>query len=83
MFVSSAPGESPPPLPTNAHGTVSDIRRDIMKAGAMISEVHREFVNTHVMVRNMLNDQEGAGGQGRLVRVTCVPSVTGHVLITT
>jgi len=54
-----------------------------MKTGAMISEVHRDFVNTHAMVRNMLNDQEGAGGQDRLVRVTCVPSVTGHALIIT
>ena len=83
MFSSSAPGESPPPLPRDAHGTVSDIRRDIMKAGAMISEVHRDFINTHTMVHSMLKDQEWAGGQDRLVRVTCFPSVTGYVLITT
>jgi len=70
-------------LPRNAHETVSDIRRDIMKAGAMISEVHRDFVNTHAVVRNMLKDQEGTGGQDRFVRVSCIPSVTGYVLITT
>jgi hypothetical protein len=46
----------------------------------MISEIHRDFINTYAMVRNMLKDQEGAGAQDRLVRVTCIPSVTGHVL---
>lgn len=49
----------------------------------MISEVHRDFVNTHAMVHNMLKDQKGVGGQDQLVRVTCIPSVTGYVLTTT
>ena len=70
MFESSAPGESPPPLPRNAHETVSDIRRDILKAGAMISEVHQDFFNTRATVRNILKDQEGISGQDRSVRVT-------------
>ena len=49
----------------------------------MISEVHRDVVNTHAMVRDMLKDQEGTGGRDRLVRVIYIPSVTGYVLITT
>jgi hypothetical protein len=72
MFATSAPGESSRLLPRSAHGTVSDIGRDIMKAGTMISEVHRDFVNTHAMVRNMLKDQGGAGGRDRLVRATYI-----------
>ena len=83
MSVSSAPGDLPPPLPRNVHGTISDIRRDIMRASAMISEVHHDFFNTHAMVRNILKAQEGTDNQDRLVRVTRIPSFTGHVLTAT
>ena len=34
-FVSSAPEESPPPVPNSTHGTVPDIRRDVC---AIVSE---------------------------------------------
>ena len=60
MSASSAPGESPP-LPRSAHETVSGIRHDIVKAGVVISEVHRDVSNTQTVVRNMLKSQEGAG----------------------
>ena len=45
-----------------------------MKTGASISEVHRDVVDTQVMVRNILKSREGIGGQDRSVSVTCVLS---------
>jgi len=72
MFTFSAPGESPPPL-LNAHGTSSDVRRDI-KTRAVVSEVHREVVDTHAIVsdihRKILESQEGAGNQHQSVNIT-------------
>jgi len=41
MFVSSAPGESPPPLPGSTHGAVSDIHNDITKTRAIVSDIRR------------------------------------------
>lgn len=67
LAFSSVPGEAPPPLPRNSHGTVSDIRHDIVKAGSIISEVHRDVVDTQAMVHNILKSQEGVGGRDRLV----------------
>ena len=81
IFAFSAPGESPLLLPRN-NGSVPDIRRDIMKAGAIISEVHRDVMNTQSMVRDMLTTQEGAGGQDRLVSVTCTLFATEQTLTT-
>jgi hypothetical protein len=68
----SAPGESLPPPPRNTRGTASDVRRDV-------SEVHRDLVNTQVMVsdmhRNMLKSKEEATGQPQLVSVTHTLSI--------
>jgi len=76
--MSSAPEDSPPPLSRNNHGTVSDIRHDIVRAGTTISEVHRDVVNTRTMVCKILKGQED-----RLVSVTYVLSATGQLLTTT
>ena len=69
MFTSSAPEESPSPLPKNAHETVSDIRRDIAKANAKISDVHHDVTNSQAMISKMLKDQEKTKGQDRPVSV--------------
>lgn len=75
MFKSSAPGESPLPLPRNTHGAVSDIHYDVVKTRTMVSEVHRDVTNTHTMVsdlhRTMLKSQEGADNQYQPVSVVC------------
>ena len=71
IFISSAPGESPPPLRRNTHVTTSDVRRDVMKAGVIISEVQRDVANTQAMVRDMMKGQQEAGGQDRSVGETC------------
>ena len=54
--------------------TVPDIRRDVMKTGAIVSELERNFTSTQTMVsdihRNMLNDQERSDGKNILVSDT-------------
>jgi len=77
MFPSSAPGESPPPLPGNTHGNASHIRRDA------VSEVHRGVVKTQNMVSDiyhMMQSQQWAGGRPQLVGATRVLSVTEYTL---
>lgn len=75
VFAFSAPGESPP-LPKNTHGASSSSRRDV------VSEVHRDVVNTQTLIydiHNLLKSQEGAGGQFQLVSVTRIlPPPTKH-----
>jgi len=59
----SAPGDSPPPLRRNTHGTTPNILRDV-------SKVHRDVTNTQALVsdiHNMLRSQEGIDGQLQLV----------------
>ena len=75
MFASSAPRESPPPLPRKTPVTASDVHRDVVKAGAIISEVQRDVANTQVMVRDMLKGQQETGGQDRSVSETWALSV--------
>lgn len=53
MFIFSAPGDSPPPLPRVTHGTVSDIRHDVVKTRVMVSDVHRDVSNTQTMVSDV------------------------------
>ena len=68
MFAFSAPGDSPPPLPRNTHGIVSDIRRDVVsEVKTMVSDI-----------RHVLKNQEGAGGQHLSVSVTHRPSATEY-----
>ena len=56
------------------HGTVSDIRHDVMKARAIVSELEHNVMSTQTMVsdihRNMLNDQERSDGKNMLVSDT-------------
>ena len=64
-FAFSAPGESPP-LPNNPYGASSSSRRDV------VSEVHRDVVNTQTLIHdihNLLKGQEGAGSQLQSVSV--------------
>ena len=82
IFASSAPGDSPPPQ-RNTHGTVSDVRRDVVKAGVIISEVQRDVANTQAMVRDVLKNQQEAGGQDRSVSDTCALFSVGCTLTTT
>ena len=77
MFAFSAPGESPPPVPGNTHGTISNIRHDA------VSEVHRGVVKTQTMVSDihgMLNSQQGTGGQPQSVSATHTLSLAEFTL---
>jgi len=66
-FASSVPGESPPPLSRSTHGTVSEIRNDVMKTRAIVSEFEHNLTNTHTMVfeihRTIVQDQRGGGSK--------------------
>ena len=77
IFASSAPRESPPPPQRYTHGTVSDIRRDVVKTGVIISEVQRDVANTQAMVRDVLKNQQEAGGQDLSVSDTYALFATG------
>lgn len=55
---SSTPGDSPTPLPRNAHETVFRTRHDIVEAGATISEVRRDVVDTQASVHHVLRNRE-------------------------
>ena len=70
-FASSAPGESQPPLPRSIDGTVSDIRRDVMKARAIVSGLECDVTSAHTMVsdihRTVVKGREGSGGKNLLV----------------
>jgi len=57
MFASSAPGESPPPLPRDTHGTDSKVHRDVVNIATMVSDIHR----------NMLESNGDDDGQNRMV----------------
>ena len=63
----SVPGESLPPPPRSVHATVLGIRRDVMKASAIVPELERNFTNTQNMVsdihRTVVKGQEGVGGK--------------------
>ena len=66
MFAFSVPGESPPPPQRNAHGIVSDIRRDVVsEVQTMVSDI-----------RHILKSQEGADGQRLSASVTRALSAT-------
>ena len=77
IFASSAPGEFPLPAPRNPHVTAFDVRRDVVKAGAIISEVQRDLANTQAIVRDMMKGQQETGGQDRSVSDTCALLATG------
>ena len=65
----SAPGESPPPLLRNTHGTASDIHRDVVNTRIVVNNIH-----------NMLKSQEEAGYQPQLVSVIRILSLTEYTL---
>ena len=73
MFTFSAPGESPPPVLGNTHGTirrdVSEINRGIVKTQTAISDIH-----------SMLKSQQGAGGQPQSVGATRTLSLVEYTL---
>ena len=50
---------------------------DILRASAIISEVHRDVVDIKATVRDVLKNQQEAGSQDRSVSVTCVLFATG------
>ena len=66
------------------HVTVPDIRRDVMKASAIVSELERNFTSTQTMVsdihRNMLKGQEESDDRHLLVSDTRTLSVTQRPL---
>jgi len=53
------------------HETVPDIRRDVMKTRAIVSELERNVANTQIMVSNIhrtvAKSQEGGDGRNLLV----------------
>ena len=71
-IASSAPGESSLPLPRNTNGAISDIRQDVVKTRAMVSEVHRDVANMVSDIhRNVLKGQEGTDNRHQPVSVIC------------
>jgi hypothetical protein len=64
-------------------GSDSDIRRDIVKAGAAISEVERDLARTQAMVCEILNSQGGGRDQDQSVSFVRTLSVTERTLIAT
>ena len=56
------------------HGTIPDIRRDVMRAHAIVSELERNVTSAHSMVsdihRTIVKGQEGSGGKNVLVSDT-------------
>jgi len=66
MFVFSAPGQSPPPVSGNTHGT---IRSDV-------SEINRGILK----ICGILNSQQGAGGQSQSVGVIRTLSLVEYTL---
>lgn len=73
-FSSSAPGESLPPLPRDMDGTVSEIRNDVIKTRAIVSELECNVTSTRTMIsdihRTTLKIQEGSDGRNLLVSDT-------------
>ena len=63
----SASGESLDPQPRSTHGTASDV----LKAGTIISEVHRDVVDTKAMIHDVLKSQQDVSSQDRLVSDAC------------
>jgi len=43
----SAPGEPPPPLPRDTHGTDPKVQRDVVKIVTMVSDIHRNMLESH------------------------------------
>jgi len=62
IFASSAPGESLLTLQRSIHETDSDIRHDVVKTRAIVSEIHR----------NMLKSQDEVDNQRRSVSEICI-----------
>jgi hypothetical protein len=56
------------------HGTVPDIRRDVMKTRAIISDLEHTVTSAHTMVSDMrravVGSQGGIGGKNPLVSDT-------------
>jgi len=77
---SSAPGESPDPPPRGMHETIPDIRRDVIKARAIVSELEHNFTSTQVMVSNIhravVEGLEGGDSKNLLVSDTSTVSTT-------
>jgi len=76
----SAPGELPDPPPRSMHEPVPNIRRDVIKAQTIISEVGHNVTNTQVMVSNIhrtvVEGREGGDGKNLLVSDTWTVSAT-------
>ena len=53
----------------NAHGTASDIHRDVVNTRTVVNKIH-----------SILKSQEGAGSQSQLVSVTRILPLTEHAL---
>ena len=69
-FKFSAPGESPPPLQRNTHGTASNIHRDaVSEVKTMVSDI-----------RHILKSQERADGQHLSVSDIHALSATEYTL---
>ena len=61
------------------HGTIPDIRRDAMKARAIVSELEHNVTSTRNMVSDIhrtVKGQEGGRGKNILVSDTRIPPIT-------
>jgi hypothetical protein len=63
-----------PPPPRGTHGTVPDIRREVVKTRVIVSELEHNVTSTHTMVsdirRAVVESQGGSGGKNLLVSDT-------------
>jgi hypothetical protein len=63
-----------PPPPRGMHGTIPDIRREVVKTRAIVSELEHHVTTTHTMVsdirRTVVESQGGSGSKNLLVSDT-------------
>jgi len=73
-----------PPLPRDTDRTVSEIRNDVIKTRAIVSELEYSVTSTHTMIsdihRTTLKTQEGSDGKDLSVSDTRTISAAEYVL---
>ena len=83
MFISSAPGETLLPSSRGTHGTISSIRQDAVTR-TVVSEIKRDVASARAMVsdihRNVVRGQEGNGGDKSLVSGSQILSIIERLL---
>jgi len=66
------------------HETAPDIRRDVMKTRAIVSELERNVTNTQIMVSNIHHSvaKSQEGGDGRNLLVSDIDCIYPRIILT-